>query len=242
MVSMTEGFTPILLLGCAVAAWVLLRQKRLALFVFVTGEVLVNTCFFLLDPWPPRHYLLMTPAVAISAGILIARSLQAFEPEPGTGKTVLGAAAISSLVVLASLSLNGGPGHFSYFRSEFLDQQTMKRQIAEASAVADKLIHLPKLGTPVIVLCDSNLVLAQMEKRAAGLSATFRTVDAGESHVGVHDVTEGYNRFIMIEQGWEPNTIKALDNSSQYAGLPVLTSAGAGVEYLGPRRRILVQP
>jgi len=233
VISLGQGFTPILLLACPIAMWILLRNKQYPLLIFVSGEIIVNLLFWFPNTVPPRHFIMMAPAVSISAAIVILNlsKLRSFNG-------ALAGAAVAIPVVAISLALNYGRSYLSYFPSQFTDQHLMTAKITEATNIANRLVGLPHLSTPIVVLCDSNLVLAEMEKRAAVTSAIYKTVPAGSLVIGVHDVQEGSNHFVMVEQSWDDLDIQGFDRSGAYPGLPVLSAPYLTISYQGARPRL----
>ena len=239
-IGITEGFTPILLLCCPIAIWLLLKRKQIPLLLFVFAEVAANLVFFLLDPLPPRHFILMVPAMSLSGALVAMEALAAFQGKTTRYAGAMAGLATALLVAALSLALNGGPGFLSYLHSEYLDLSIINKQVAAANKIAADLVGLPSLGSPVVVLCDSNLVIAEMEKRAPGTTAIFNFMRDGNLVVGYHQVREGGNRFVMVEESWEEGNVKAFDKSGRFPDLPLLSAPFLTIPYTGTRRRLTV--
>jgi hypothetical protein len=179
---------------------------------------------------------MMAPAVSIAVALILEElfskieGLQAFS---GVAAGVTGAI----ILVGASLAISHGKGHLSYFPSPFETRLEADMDVSQAKRIAEKLVSLPPLATPVIVLCDSNLVIAAMEQLS---DTSARMIHVGTPPVPVHDVRQGKNRFLMIEQGWDPSIVQSFDQSGAYAGLPVLAAPYLPIEYKGSRHILAV--
>lgn len=236
--SLGQGFTPILIAIIPFSMWMLIRRKQYPLAFFVSGEIIVNLVFWFPNAYPARHFLFMAPAVSISAALVFLALVPARIPRLSSLHGVLIGSAVGISIVFTSLAFNYGKGYLGYFPSQFSERLSMKGQIAEANHIAEALAHLPPLSTPVIVLCDSTLVLAKLEQIAFDTSAIYRMVPSNAPSLFVHDVHEGSNRFIMIEHGWDETDVKGFDRSGEYVGIPVLSAPYLSIPYTGPRARI----
>jgi hypothetical protein len=239
IIQVLDGFTPVLLLTVPISMWMLLRKGRISALLYVSGLIALNLLFWFPNPSPPRHYLMMAPAMSVSAA-LVSEALAGRIARLRSYSGWIAGIAAAFCIVGISLALGHREGRRGYFPSQFEDRLIMMANIAGAKRAAEGLVRLPPLGTPVVVLCDSNLVIAEMEKFAADTSAAYRKAYAGPRAVGLHDVRQGGNQFVMIEQSWEETAIEDFDQSGSDMGLPVLSAPYLPIEYKGPRRRLVV--
>jgi hypothetical protein len=115
----------------------------------------------------------------------------------------------------------------------------VKAQTEKARRIAAELTLLPPPSTPVIVLCDANLVIAEMVKypEAPTVAGTYVYLDS--QAIAIRVLQRGRNQFIMLEQGWDETVIRNFDQSGTYPGLPVLvTTYLSDTKYDGYRRRL----
>jgi 4-amino-4-deoxy-L-arabinose transferase-like glycosyltransferase len=240
IISLGRGFTPILLITAPIAMILLLRKRRYPALLFVSGVIAINLIFWLPNSSQPRHYLMMAPALSISAALVLE---EIFSRMPrfrsSSGVTAGVAAAVGILGV--SLALGHAKGPLTYFSSLFEKQIAFRADIARAKRAAEGLVRVPALGAPVIVLCDSNLVITEMEKLAADTTAVLKSAHAGSQSFGFHDVRQGKNEFIMVEQGWDEDEVAGFEKSGVYAGLPVASASFLTLPYKGSRRILALE-
>ena len=133
------------------------------------------------------------------------------------------AGVVTAIGVVAASEMQHHSKEGYYFRSPFERSfQIDGEKIDEAQRVAAQLVQLPPLGTPAIVLGDSNLVIAEMEKLAGPVSAALTSVQSGPKPIGVHLVNNGKNTFVMVEQSWDDDMVRRFEQSGAYSGLPML--------------------
>jgi hypothetical protein len=237
-----QGFTWVLLATIPVSAWILYRRREYAALLFVSGVIAVNLLFWLPNPQPPRHYLMMAPAMSVSGALVVVSFLSWI-----TGRSPFTAWTVGLVMAIGIVGASEAMHHSTderlrYFRSPFETRFEVEEQIAEAKVIARELVRLPPLATPVVVLCDSNFVIAEMEKIARDTSATLTVVQAGAQEVGVHLVRQRRNEFIMVVQSWKENAVQGFDKSGAYADAPVLVAPYLSrIQYDGYRSRLSVE-
>jgi hypothetical protein len=239
IIMLGQGFTPLPFLAVPISMWMLYRKSRYPALLFVSGVIAINLMFWLPNPSPARHYLMMAPAMSISTAFVLEAFLS-HRPRLRSSSGVIAGIAAAISIVGANMALSHGKGYLAYFPSQFEKRLGMKADIAQANRIAEGLVRLPPLATPVVVLCDSNLVIAEMVKLAADTSAVHRTAYAGMRPIALHDVRQGKNQFLMVEQSWDETVIEDFDQSGAYIGLPVLSAPYLPIEYKGTRRLLAI--
>ena len=132
------------------------------------------------------------------------------------------------------------PGSLGEMKSPFITRFSLEGERVHSSRFAADLISVQKSGRPVVVLCDSNFVMAQMEMFTPGVVAKphwFRADDG--SPFLFHEVQYKGNTFLMLEQSWDPARIRtALDRQNLYPGAPVLVDPyNPVISYRGSRAK-----
>jgi hypothetical protein len=144
--------------------------------------------------------------------------------------------------VLASLVIPTLSAHFGYFSSPFSVRASQELLAVQHARFARDLVRRPKENERVLVLCDSNLVVANMHLLARGVSARYFSVALGDRLVGFHEVRFQGSVYIMLEQSWDPEQVRAaVDEAFLYPDLPILVNPYGGLLYDGPRRQIGTQ-
>jgi hypothetical protein len=166
---------------------------------------------------------MMAPAMSISAALVVLwffswnRVPLRFPLLPWAAGVVTAIGVVST----SELQHHSRGGH--YFRSPFERSfQLDGEMIHEAQRIAAQLVQLPAQGTPVVVLSDSNLVIAEMEKLTGAVSATLTSVQSQSKSITVHVVKYKKNTFIMVEQSWDEDMVRGFEESGAYSGLPML--------------------
>jgi hypothetical protein len=144
-----------------------------------------------------------------------------------------------SILGVSELIHRYGTGQLSYFHTAFEKRAEMGVQVEQARRIAGELVRLPLLPIPVVVLCDANPVIAEMEKFPEGPSIASTFVSSGSQAIAVRVLQQGRNQFIMPEQGWDETVIRNFDQSGTYPGLLALvTTYLSDTKYDGYRRRL----
>jgi len=250
VIALGQGFTGVLLVAIPVSAWILFRKRDYPALLFVSGAIALNLVFWLPNPSPARHYLMMAPAIGASAA-LVALTLVSWLRVRLPSPAWFAGLAVAIAIVGASAGLHRyGTGRLSYFRSPFAKPAEWKVETDRAERIAAALVDLPPLSTPVVVLCDANLVIAEMEKldesswrgrTAGGAGPRFAATSMARQEIpGYIAIERGSNRFIMLEQAWSEDAVRALDQPGVYPGLPVLVAPYlSNIPYQGLRPRLL---
>jgi hypothetical protein len=221
---LVAGFTGLLLLTVPISGWLLYRRRNYPAMLLVPGFITANIIFWMPNPGTgARHFLMMAPAMSMSAALVVIwlfswNRVRAHLPLLPWAAGVVAATGVVSTSEVQHHSKEG-----YYFRSPFEGSfQVDGEKIENAQRIAAQLLRLPPLGTPVVVLSDSTLVIAEMEKLAGAVSATLTSVRSGPKSIGVHVVDYENNRFIMVEQSWDENMVRGFEQSGAYSGLPIL--------------------
>jgi hypothetical protein len=238
-----QGFTAVLLVTIPVSAWILFRKRNYPALLFVSGTIAINLVFWLPNSSPPRHYLMMAPAMSASAALVALAAIAWLRVRQvlWSAWTAWSAGLVMAIAIfgVSELLHHYGTGHLSYFRSPFEKPAEVKAQAEKARRIAAELMFLPPLSTPVIVLCDANLVIAEMVKYPQALTVTGMYVYLDSQAIPIRVLQRGSNQFIMPEQGWDEAAIRNFDQSGTYPGLPVLvTTHLSDTKYDGYRRRL----
>jgi hypothetical protein len=221
---LVAGFTGLLLLTVPISAWLLYRRRNYPALLLVSGFIAVNLIFWIPNPGTgARHFLMMAPAMSTSGALVVVAffSWNKLRVHFPLLPWAAGVVATTGLVSTSEMQHHSKEGY--YFRSPFeWSFQVDREKIDNAQRIAAQLLRLPPLGTPVVVLSDSTLVIAEMEKLAGAVSATLTSVRTGPKSIGVHVVDSGENTFIMVEQSWDENMVRGFEESGAYSGLPIL--------------------
>jgi hypothetical protein len=220
---------------------VILRKGTRPQFVFTALTFAGGFVFYLPIPYPARHYLTVVPSFAVMVAIACIHLSGAFrltrEFSAWRIGGVMGGAGVLASLVIPTLS-----AHFGYFLSPFSVRASQELMAVQHARFAQDLVRRPKEKERVLVLCDSNLVVANMHLLAPGVSARLFYVPLGDRRVGFHEVRFQGNVYIMLEQSWEPEQVRAaFDQGFLYPDLPILANPYGGLLYDGPRRQIKIQ-
>jgi hypothetical protein len=136
-----------------------------------------------------------------------------------------------------------GTGRLSYFRSLFEKPAEVRAEVERSRRIAAELVLLPPLATPVLVLCDADPVIAEMERLGDAPAVAGMVAYVGSQAIAIRVLRRDRNEFIMLEQGWDPTVIRNFDQSGWYPDLPVLVTANLPVtRYEGSRPHLLTRP
>jgi hypothetical protein len=242
IIDLVIGFTGVLLLMVPISAWILYRRRNYPALLFVSGFIVVNLIFWVPNPGTgARHYLMTAPAMSISAALVVVTFFSWLLPRMRLPYPAWAAGIVTAIGIVGASEAQQHNSKGYYFRSPFEQTFQIDRQkIDEAKRIALELVHLPQIGTPAVVFSDSNLVIAEMERLTGNVSATLTVVKAGSKTVGVHVVRLNKNQFVMVEQGWDQNMIRAFDESGAYPGLPLVETLYSKDMQYGNRPRLTV--
>ena len=224
LITLVIGFTGLLLLTVPFSGWLLYRRRNYPALLMISGFIAVNLVFWIPNPGSgARHFLMMAPALSISAALVVVWFFSWNRVPVRFPLLPWAAGVVTAIGVVATSELQHHSKEGYYFRSPFERSfQIDGEKIDEAQRVAAQLVQLPPLGTPAIVLSDSNLVIAEMEKLAGPVSAALTSVQSGPKPIGVHLVNYGKNTFVMVEQSWDEDMVRSFEESGTYSGLPIL--------------------
>ena len=224
LITLITGFTGLLLLTVPISAWLLYRRRDYPALLLVPGFIAANVVFWIPNPGTgARHFLMMAPAMSISAALVVVWFFSWNRVPVRFPLLPWAAGVVTAIGVVSTSELQHHSKEGYYFRSPFERSfQVDGEKIDEAQRIAAQLVRLPPLGTPVVVLSDSTLVIAEMEKLAGAVSATLTSVQSGPKSIGVHVVDYGKNSFIMVEQSWDENMVRGFEEFGAYSGLPIL--------------------
>ena len=247
IVIMGQGFTPLLLVLALPAFWIVFRRRNLAQILFTAGVIVPISVFFLPNPYPARHYLAMAPAIGTSAALsgcwllsLVWRRIPS-GTSPGISENgwIYGAAGALACV-LVSLGFQHAPGSAGEIKSPFITRFTLDNDRIHHRELAADLLSIPGPTHPILVLCDSTFVTAQMEMLSHGVTVQphwFPVAD--EPPLLFHEIKYHGNSFEMLEQSWNQTVVKeAIDRMNVYPGDPILVDPyDPVISYRGSRPR-----
>ena len=223
------------------AAILLLRRTRRALrpLLFVAYPAAVNLVFWMPNPNPPRHYILLAPAAAVCGAVVLRFALERLRltrPAWWWGAGLAGAAA----AVLLSVAIQWGPiGRLPEVRSLFGDYRALARRQAAWSRLGAQLVALPPLGRPALVLCDAYYVAGRMELLRPGARAQLDEQPVQGQRLQFLTVREGGNTFVMLVQSWEPAEVQALDAARLFPdSVLIVDPYNPDIHYQGSRPRL----
>jgi hypothetical protein len=239
---MVLAFSPVALFLGLLGTWVGVRERDLKQILFNGCIIAGNILFWLPNAPPPRHYLQMAPALAVSTSLattwLVSRVAKR-EMRPAL--VAWCGAAIAASIVCTSLAISFRPGLPPEMQPPYLARFSLERERANESKIADELAALRGMTKPVLVLCDSTLVVARMELLTTGVRVyphMYYMKDG--TPLLFHEVVYRNIRLYMFEQSWIPKEVNfALDTLHVYPQLPVLVDPyNPKVFYRGPRERV----
>ncbi len=241
-IAMVIAFSPVALFLGLLGTWLGFRELDTKQILFNGCIIVVNIFFWLPNASSPRHYVPMAPALAVSAvlgTVWLARRVAKLEMRPALVRWC--GAAVAAGIVCASLAISFGPGILAEMRSPYLTRFSIQKERANESKIADELTSLSSVTSPVIVLCDSTLVAARMESRAAGVQVyphVYYMKDG--TPLLFHEVVYRNIRLYMFEQSWLPEEVDfALDRLHVYPQFPVLVDPyNPRISYHGSRERV----
>ena len=171
---MGEGFTPFLLLLSLRACGISLCMKNIPRGLFICGPILANLVFWLPNPSPARHYLPMAPAIATGAAIVDLRWFPTLHVLRERRPWVVGI-LIGMVCVGSSLANDYLPWKLRQFESPFRSRFELEQLNQAASEIAPDLLGLPTLQSPLVVLCDSSFVVAEMRMLSPRVDFQFHS-------------------------------------------------------------------
>jgi 4-amino-4-deoxy-L-arabinose transferase-like glycosyltransferase len=119
--------------------WMLLRKGRISALLYVSGLIALNLLFWFPNPSPPRHYLMMAPAMSVSAA-LVSEALAGRIARLRSYSGWIAGIAAAFCIVGISLALGHREGRRGYFPSQFEDRLIMMANIAGAKRAAEGLV------------------------------------------------------------------------------------------------------
>jgi len=204
------GLNPLFFVIFLISCVYLWRKRSYQDLYFILPTVLINYIFWLPNPAPARHFIYLSPVVAISIAIFFADifpKVRAFvQNHQKTG------VAIAALFIFAVVISN----HYSY------SAPLSKKYSYAVTELGTKLHQLEPKGKPIFVIGDTIPAAAQMQLISAqtkvkGQKSNILTDDSVVAqkksslkpkleYIPLLSVDNGKNKFIFYAQGWKSRT------------------------------------
>ncbi|MDZ8188525.1 MAG: hypothetical protein RMX96_27175 [Nostoc sp. ChiSLP02] len=204
------GLNPLFLLIFLISCIYLWRQRSYQNLFFILPVVLINYIFWLPNPAPARHFIYLSPVVAISIAIFFADILPQAKSFVENNKKI-GVAIAASFIFSIVIS-----NHYSY------SAPLSKKYSYAVTDVGTKLQQLEPKDKPIFVIGDTIPAAAQMQLMSAQtkVKAEQSNVLTDDSvvaqkksalkpkleYVPLLSVDNGKNKFVLYSQGWKSRT------------------------------------
>lgn len=184
-----SAYPGFLIFAFLLACFYLIRTRKYAALFFILPVVLINYFFWLPSPFPARHFVYLSPVLAIGIAVLLAfmGRQTAFWFSMNKLKTFTGIFFVFLCAYLSTSLIDGVP----LYRGVYSPVEAIS-----AGRFGEDLMKIPQMNQPIFVVSDAIPVIVNMQLRSDSIKIT-----KSDHHTLL--VNNGKNDFIFCVQGWK---------------------------------------